>query len=100
MSAARRIVLLRHGRTGHNADGLMQGQLDVELDVTGQQQAASAAAALAGARPAVLVSSDLSRARETAAPIGAAMVGDDVEDGADVDRAVGQPRRGRSPRPP
>ena len=72
MSAPRRIVLLRHGRTGHNAGGLMQGQLDVELDQTGQQQAASAAAALAGARPAVLVSSDLSRARETAAPIGAA----------------------------
>jgi len=72
VSAARRIVLLRHGRTAHNAGGLMQGQLDVELDLTGQQQVATAAGVLADARPAVLVTSDLSRARDTAAPLAAA----------------------------
>ncbi|MDP9434575.1 MAG: histidine phosphatase family protein, partial [Actinomycetota bacterium] len=66
LTAARRLVLLRHGRTGHNAEGLIQGHLDVPLDDVGRAQADAVAEALAPARPAVVVSSDLSRARETA----------------------------------
>ncbi len=62
----RRIVLWRHGRTQWNADGRTQGQSDVPLDDVGREQAASAAARLASLNPAALVSSDLSRAADTA----------------------------------
>ena len=64
----RRIVLLRHGVTPWNADGRYQGQTDIELAETGHQQAKAAAHAI-GAAYAVtrLVSSDLMRARQTAA---------------------------------
>ena len=65
----RRIVLLRHGRTGHNAAGVIQGQLDVDLDEVGRAQAAAAAEVLAATAPAVVVSSDLARARDTAAAV-------------------------------
>ena len=65
-------MLLRHGRTAHNAGGVMQGQLDVALDGTGHAEAAAAAAALAALSPAVLLTSDLARARDTAAPLAAA----------------------------
>ena len=50
----------------------MQGQLDVALDLTGQEQVALAAEVLAGARPSVLLTSDLARARDTAAPLAVA----------------------------
>ena len=59
-------MLLRHGRTGHNALGIIQGHLDVDLDEVGRSQAARAAAVLAVARPDVVVSSNLARARDTA----------------------------------
>ena len=44
----------------------MQGQLDTPLDEVGRRQARDAAPALAALRPAVLVTSDLVRARDTA----------------------------------
>jgi broad specificity phosphatase PhoE len=62
----RRIVLLRHGRTGDNASGRIQGQLDTALDEVGRAQALAAAEVLAEVSPAVLLSSDLVRARDTA----------------------------------
>ena len=62
----RRVVLLRHGRTAHNADGRIQGQLDVPLDELGLAQAQALGTVFAAAPPAVVVSSDLARARETA----------------------------------
>ncbi|MFN8081761.1 MAG: histidine phosphatase family protein [Kineosporiaceae bacterium] len=84
MSAAR-LVLLRHGRTASNAENRFQGHLDVELDDVGLAQAAVAAAYLgerladAAARGAVrVVSSDLSRARQTAEPLAKAL-GVDLE---------------------
>lgn len=77
---ARRLVLLRHGRTASNAEGRFQGHLDVELDDVGHAQAAAAAEALGewladdAARGAVrLVSSDLARARQTAEPLAKAL---------------------------
>ena len=70
LSFGRRIVVLRHGRTAHNAGGLIQGQLDIDLDDTGRAQAKAAAQVLAAIPPAVLVSSDLIRASETAQPLG------------------------------
>jgi probable phosphoglycerate mutase len=63
---ARRIVLLRHGRTAWNAEHRVQGQLDVELDEVGIEQARSVAPLVAALQPTLVWSSDLARARMTA----------------------------------
>jgi len=63
---ASRIIVWRHGRTPWNVESRFQGQADVGLDDVGRGQAARAAQALAQLGPAVLWSSDLSRARDTA----------------------------------
>lgn len=63
---ARRIVLLRHGRTAWNASAKIQGQLDTELDEVGLEQARAVAPLVAAAGPALIWSSDLVRARLTA----------------------------------
>ncbi len=65
MTAAR-VVVLRHGRTGHNLRHIWQGQLDVPLDEVGVAQSRAAAALLAQAQPAAVVTSDLVRASATA----------------------------------
>ena len=62
----RRVVLWRHGQTGWNVQDRFQGHTDVELDEVGRDQAARAARLLAALRPKAIISSDLSRARETA----------------------------------
>ena len=71
--AVPRLVLWRHGRTEWNATGRFQGQLDPPLDEAGRNQAAQAAPHLvaSGLSPAdtLVVSSDLSRAAETAATL-------------------------------
>lgn len=67
----RRIVFWRHGRTSWNSAGRFQGQEDIALDEVGVEQAASAAALLAAIGPTRIVSSDLRRARGTAAPLAA-----------------------------
>jgi len=66
----RRIVLWRHGQTEWNLEGRLQGQTDVPLDEIGRVQAQSAARLLAALEPDVIVSSDLSRAAETASALG------------------------------
>jgi glucosyl-3-phosphoglycerate phosphatase len=61
------VVLVRHGRTPYNASMRLQGQIDIPLDEVGRWQAAEGAAALASShRAATVVSSDLSRAADTA----------------------------------
>jgi len=65
--APRRLVLLRHGRTAWNATGRAQGHADVELDETGHAQASAAGPWVAAMQPVALWSSDLARARQTAA---------------------------------
>jgi probable phosphoglycerate mutase len=70
-------VLWRHGQTVWNAERRFQGQSDIPLDETGQAQAERAARLLAGLRPDLIVSSDLSRAASTAAPL-ARLTGLDV----------------------
>jgi glucosyl-3-phosphoglycerate phosphatase len=67
VTAARRLVLLRHGRTEWNDIGRAQGHADVELDETGHAQAAEVAPYLAALRPSALWTSDLTRARQTCA---------------------------------
>lgn len=62
----RRLVLLRHGQTGYNANSRMQGQLDTDLSDLGRDQASAAAEVLAKRHPLVIVSSDLRRALDTA----------------------------------
>ncbi len=59
-------MLLRHGRTAWNLERRFQGQTDVPLDDVGLAQAAVAARHLAQLRPQRIVSSDLSRAADTA----------------------------------
>lgn len=63
---AGRVILLRHGVTDWNADGRFQGQADVPLNDVGRQQARAAGRELAGWGISRIVSSDLSRAAETA----------------------------------
>jgi len=64
-----RLLLWRHGRTEWNAAGRGQGQLDVALDDTGRKQALLVAPYLAAMRPGAIISSDSSRAADTAAAI-------------------------------
>lgn len=71
-SRGRRIVVLRHGETTHNAEGIWQGQLDSQLSELGVRQADAVGPAVARLRPDRLVSSDLSRARMTAESVGRA----------------------------
>jgi broad specificity phosphatase PhoE len=65
-ASARRLVFWRHGRTAWNAEQRFQGQMDVELDATGREQAARAAQVLARLQPTRIIASDLKRARVTA----------------------------------
>ena len=63
----RRLILARHGQTAWNAEGRAQGHADISLDDGGRRQAEAMASALADLDPTLLFSSDLARARETAA---------------------------------
>jgi broad specificity phosphatase PhoE len=65
-----RLVLLRHGRTAHNAEGRLQGQLDEPLDGVGRSQVAAVAGAVRALAPGLVLSSDLRRATETAELLG------------------------------
>lgn len=60
------LICVRHGRTAWNADRKFQGHTDVPLDDEGRAQARGLAALLRDARIDLAVSSDLSRAAETA----------------------------------
>jgi probable phosphoglycerate mutase len=65
----KRLVVLRHGLTPWNAERRFQGQADVSLASEGELQAKAAAVALASLQPAVLWTSDLTRAAQTAAAV-------------------------------
>lgn len=78
--AARRLLLLRHGQTTYNATRRMQGQLDTELSEEGVAQAERVAAHVGRRERDIrrIVSSDLSRAAQTADVVGR-VLGVDVE---------------------
>ena len=69
------LIVVRHGRTAANAAGLLLGRLDVDLDPTGEQQAAALAAAIGPVDE--VVTSPLLRTRRTAAAFDAPIVVDD-----------------------
>jgi uncharacterized phosphatase len=59
-------AFIRHGQTDWNRDDRLQGSSDIPLNDVGRQQAHESAALLRGGSWQVIVSSPLSRARETA----------------------------------
>jgi broad specificity phosphatase PhoE len=63
-----RIFLARHGQSEFNAEGRITGQLDPPLTAKGKKQAQRLARALHDERISAIYTSDLVRARETAAP--------------------------------
>lgn len=76
----RSLLLVRHGRTAHNARGLLLGRTDPDLDDLGRRQAAAVGAAISSGRfgpVAAVVSSPLARAVQTASAIGEPVVADD-----------------------
>jgi probable phosphoglycerate mutase len=77
------LVLARHGETDWNAVGRWQGHADPPLNDVGRAQAATLAAQLATTRFDAAYSSDLQRARETAAIV-ADRLGLDVTERADL----------------
>jgi glucosyl-3-phosphoglycerate phosphatase len=68
----RMVVLLRHGQTDYNVAGRMQGHIDSTLTQDGVAQAVAVAPDIAKVRPDRIISSDLSRARDTAEQVGGA----------------------------
>ncbi len=63
------LILLRHGETDWNRELRFQGQVDVPLNATGHAQALRLAQRLVTEPIHHLVSSDLTRARQTADPL-------------------------------
>ncbi len=63
------LLLIRHGETAWNADARIQGHTDIELNARGHAQAQALAGALADAELDAIYCSDLTRARQTAAPL-------------------------------
>lgn len=66
------LILIRHGETDWNAEQRIQGHLDIPLNRAGLEQAEALGKRFGSIEIDVLVSSDLSRAMQTAAPISAA----------------------------
>jgi glucosyl-3-phosphoglycerate phosphatase len=67
--ATRHIVVWRHGRTAWNQQRRFQGRTDLPLDDAGFAQAESAACDLERLAPAALITSDSTRASQTAAEL-------------------------------
>ncbi|MEN8184178.1 MAG: histidine phosphatase family protein [Myxococcota bacterium] len=63
-------VLIRHAQSVWNAEGRWQGQGDPPLSRQGREQAQTLARQVIDESPALLVASDLARARETAEIVG------------------------------
>jgi len=60
------LYCVRHGESAYNAEGRIQGQLDVPLSEFGRRQGAAIAAALAALSADAIYSSPLLRAQQTA----------------------------------
>ena len=71
--SASEVVLIRHAESVWNAEGRWQGQEDPPLSARGLAQADSLVESLRGAGVLRIVTSDLLRARATAAPLARAL---------------------------
>lgn len=69
MSAATRLLLIRHGESRWNVEGRIQGQLDVPLSGRGERQAEAIARRLREVPVAAIYASPLRRAQATAEAI-------------------------------
>lgn len=85
------LILVRHGRTGYNVEGRLQGSLDVPFGAEGRAQAVAAGEHLAATygRPDALLTSPLARAFETAREIGRAVGVEPVPDARLTQRSYG-----------
>lgn len=90
------IVLVRHGHTAWSGLGRFAGHADVPLCPEGRREAEACAERLVShlacyrsVAPAVVLTSDLSRAADTAGAIGRALVGDVVVDAALREESLG-----------
>ncbi len=61
-----KMVIWRHGQTDWNIQGRFQGHTDIPLNATGEYQVRHAAQNLLSLRPTQIISSDLTRAKQTA----------------------------------
>jgi 2,3-bisphosphoglycerate-dependent phosphoglycerate mutase len=68
-----RLCIVRHGETDWNTERRIQGQIDIPLNDTGRRQAQATAQGLVGLDFAAIYSSDLQRARDTAAAAAAVL---------------------------
>jgi broad specificity phosphatase PhoE len=64
-----RVLVVRHGETNENVAGIIQGQLDTDLNSFGRLQAATTARHLSTVRLDRIITSPLRRARDTAQAI-------------------------------
>jgi broad specificity phosphatase PhoE len=64
-----RVLIVRHGETNENVAGIIQGQLDTDLNFFGRLQAATTARHLSTFRLDRIITSPLRRARDTAQAI-------------------------------
>ena len=64
------LILIRHGETDWNRQEIWQGQTDIPLNETGEQQALAMAQRLQDQGIQAIVSSDLRRAKRTAEVLG------------------------------
>jgi probable phosphoglycerate mutase len=84
-----RLCLVRHGETAWNAEGRVQGQLDVPLSDVGLAQARAVAQVLRKEKFSVIHCSDLARVRQTAEPTSRALSQDVLLDEALRERHYG-----------
>jgi len=77
---ATRVILIRHAEPHEEVRGRVYGRLDPQLSVRGVAHARELAATLASEPIAAIYSSPKRRALETAAPLGAPVVVDDLRE--------------------
>jgi broad specificity phosphatase PhoE len=90
MTTPTTLILCRHGQSEGNREARFGGHGPTPLTALGRAQARATAEQLAGGGPAILYSSDLVRARETAEIIGSAIVATPQITPALRERSVGK----------
>lgn len=85
------ICLVRHGQTDWNFNRIIQGREDIPLNETGKQQAYDSARFLSGENWDTIITSPLSRAKETAMTIAEfTRIDQIIEDDRFVEREFGE----------